>query len=118
MAAWEASPVVRSRWGSFQARLPIVEGGLSRFGTKCRTVHEDALASILKGTAGTSTSRHGVMRDAGGLGDLALGVDCIWHFVRFLTTCYASSTTCRLIRLRSRRNRLLQPQRQLRPLVG
>jgi len=49
--------------------------------------------------------RHGVMRDAGGLGDLLAGVH---RFCRFLRN---RSTTCRLIRLRPRRNHSLQPQR-------
>ena len=60
---------------------------------------------------GTSTSRYGVMGDAGGLGDFALGVQWL-TIVRFLTNVRSFTLAT------PRRNRLLKPQRQLRPLVG
>ena len=104
----EASPVCQKPVGhSLKPASFHREAGFLVSGTKCHPIRS-------KGMAGTSTSRNGVMGDSGGLGDFLAGVDGL--FRRFLqNTVFRASD---LIRLRSRRNHRLQPQRQLRPLVG
>ena len=80
-------------------------------GIDSHRIHGKPVAWTLEALAGTSTSRHGVMGDSGGLGDLALGVQWL-TIVRFLTNVRSFTLAA------SPSNRLLQPQRELRSLIG